>query len=125
MRLLISLQLDHMRRAGDRGLHRGGIALLEAVRQIARRLVPDLRRAGRQRGRRCRRLRAGIVVDQSGFGRAARGVAGFGDDEGDRVADMARAIRGQRVARRHDHRLPGWRPARCRAAAQDRPDRRR
>ena len=63
-----------------------------------------------------------LVVDLDQLGGLAGDRRAVGDDERHRVADMAHAIDGERVARRHDqrrHRAPG------RASGRGRPDRRR
>ena len=85
--------------------HRIGVAALDVVGEIARRLGPDRRRPGGE----CREaVDHGVerlVVDLDQLGRLARGLRAVGDDEGHRIADMAHAAIGQRRPRRHDHRL--------------------
>ena len=110
------LQFDDMRRAGDRGTHRILVALLEAIGQIVRRLLPQSRRVRQQcrgaidhRGQR-------LPIHADKFSRVTRRGAGLGDHERHRIADVARATGGQRETRRHDHR----RQARHRDGARQR-----
>ena len=97
------LQLDDMCRHAHRGLHGICIALLEAIRHIVGCLVPKLWRIGLHRGGAVNDRRQLSPVHHHCLGGVARGAAGFGHYERDRVADMARAFGGQRVARRRDH----------------------
>lgn len=67
--------------------------------------LPQQGSARSQRRRRLDNRRQHAVVDSDQLGGVAGDVARFGDDKGDRVADMAHAAGGERRARRHDHRL--------------------
>ena len=84
--------------------HRSGIALLDMERGVARRLVPERRRAVGERRTAIDDRRQRLVVDLDELGGFACDLRAVGDDERHRVADMAHAIDGQRVARRHDQR---------------------
>ena len=99
------LDLDDVRGLGHRLRHRIGVAALDVVGEIARRLGPDRRRPGGE----CREaVDHGVerlVVDLDQLGRLACGLRAVGHDEGHRIADMAHAAIGQRRPRRHDHRL--------------------
>ena len=101
------LDLDDVRRRGKRRLDRRSVAALEAVGQVARRLVPQQRRAGGERRRRIDDGRQRPVRDRDSLGGVARLLAGVGDDERDRIADMPHPVARQRRARRHDHRRDG------------------
>ena len=87
-------------------------------RQIARRLRPDLRRAGRRGGDNIGHRIARLVIDGDLLGGIARDRLGFGDDQRHRVADMPHHIAGQRrpvAARRGPARsAPASRSTRCR-----------
>ena len=81
------------------------VALAEVEGEIARRLVPDRRRAAGQRGRAVDHRGQRLVVDLDQLGRLARDLLAVGHDEGHRIADMAHAALGQCQPRRHDQRL--------------------
>ena len=81
------------------------VALLEMEGEIARRLVPERRRAVRKSRHAVDDGRQRLVVDLDQLGRLARRLDAVGDDEGHRIADMAHAAIGQRRPRRHDQRL--------------------
>ena len=94
----------HPRRPADRRVDRREIAQMPVVAEVARRLVAHLRRAGLQRrGRVDDRGLLGIV-DADQLGRVARLRQGVGDDDRDRVADMAHPVGRQHRMRRLDHR---------------------
>ena len=97
-------QFDAMRGMGERLLDGPRIALLETERQVSRRDVPQLRRGVVQRARAIDDGRQRVVLDRQRLGRLHRLVAGLGDDERDRVADMPDPADRQRRARRDDHR---------------------
>ena len=109
-------QFDDMRRAGDRGAHRVLVALLEAIGQIVRRLVPQPRRVRQQSRRAIDHRGQGLPIHGDKFSRVTRRRAGLGNHERHRIADMAGAPGGQCAARRHDHR----RQARHRDGARQR-----
>ena len=69
------------------------------------RFVPQSRRAIAKRRGRVDHRRQHAVVDRDELGGVARELARFGDDERDRVADMAHPLGGEREARRHDQRV--------------------
>ncbi len=96
-----------VRRRGKRLLDRLAVAALEAVGQIAGRLVPQQRRAGGERRRGIDDGGQRTVRDRDLLGGVARLLAGVGDDERDRIADMPHPVASQRRARRHDHRRDG------------------
>ena len=103
-RLLTSSISTTVRRPGKRRLDRRPVAALEAVGEIARRFVPEPRRPGGERRRRIDDRLQRPVLDLDPLGRVARLLAGLGDDERHRIADMAHPAARQRMARRHDHR---------------------
>jgi hypothetical protein len=91
-----------MRRGAESAGDLFGIAIVELGRNVAGDAVVQL---GRARG--CRLARAGhgrqgIDIEQDGFG----GVfcLGFGNDNGDRIADVADLVAGQRRTGRPMHR---------------------
>ena len=103
------VQRHHVGGGGHCGGHRGAVALLEAERQVARHAVPHQRGAGCQRVGRLHHAGQGIVVHAHKLGRIPRRVRRLGDDEGDRLADVARAVGRQGEAGRHAHRPVGRR----------------
>ncbi len=81
---------------------RGLLAGLAVEAEIARRLVPQKRRAGRERVGGMRHGRQRLIRDFNAFG----GVLGrgdrLGDDEGDRLADKAHPVGGHRIMNGRD-----------------------
>ena len=73
-------------------------------REIARRLRPDLRRAGGERVDRRGDGRQRLVVDHDQIGGVARSRKRLGDHQRDRFADMDNAVAGQGRPVRHDQR---------------------
>ena len=98
------LQFDDMYRAGDRGARSGLIALLEAIGQVVRRLLPYLRRGRQQGGGRIDHRWQRLPFHRDTLCCVTRRCTRLGDHERHRVADMARPFRRQCKTRRHDHR---------------------
>jgi hypothetical protein len=96
--------LDDVRGLGEGGVGRGLVADQLDEADVVGAAVPDLRGAGFDRlgGGDNRRQR--IVIDLNQFGGVLRLRIGFGDDEGDRIADPAHAVLGQHRIRRREHR---------------------
>ena len=97
--------LDDMRRLGKGGVGRSPVAGLEQVRDVVGAFVPDrnfpfgsLRRIG-HRGQ-------NFVIDIDQLGGVARLRGGLGDDERDRLADIAHPPFGQPAMRPPEHRRP-------------------
>ena len=92
---------DHAGGGGDGGIGGRLIARLEDVRDVVGTLVPDGWSADGLRGGGDGRQRLVVDLDQRGR------VLGLGqrlrDDEGDRVADVAHAVRREAVVRRRPH----------------------
>jgi hypothetical protein len=65
---------------------------LEGEGLVAGVVGPHFRRIGRERGLGGDRGGERLVIDRDQLGRVLRLVRGFGDDEGDGVADIADAI---------------------------------
>ena len=93
-----------MRRAREGGIGRRPVAHLEHVGDVVGAFVPDGRAAGVGcRGRRGDRGQR-IVVDRDQFGGVLRLRGGLGDDQRDRVADVAHAAAREAGVRRREHR---------------------
>ncbi len=86
------VELDDPGRLGERGIDRGAVAQMPVVADIAGRLAPHLRRAGLQRRGRIDDRRLDRIVDRDLLGGVARLSEALGDDDGDRVADMAHPL---------------------------------
>ncbi len=99
--------LDHVRGAFHRFGDSGGITALDAERGIARRLIPDERRAGNERRSAIDDGGQRFVVDLDQLGCLARDLLAVGHDEGHRIADMAHTASRERRAGRHDQRRDG------------------
>ena len=96
-----------MRRAGDRGTaRRAASPFWKRYDRLSGACSHSCGAPGSKRGRRVdhRRQRSASPPSPTSAASRAR-CACLGDHERDRIADMARALRCQRVARRHDHRL--------------------
>ena len=78
-----------VRGAREGGIGRRGVALAPAAHQVARHVVVDQRRIGREGLRRRDDGGQRLVVDLQRFRRVARLVERAGHDHGDDVADMA------------------------------------
>ena len=98
------VELDHPRRLGEGGIDRGQVAEAPVVAEVARHIGKDQRRAGLQCV--CRIDNGGFLdeIDVQLVGRLARLFEGLGDDDRDRVADMAHTIDRERGMRRLCHR---------------------
>ena len=83
---------DHVRGPGDGRLHCRPVADLVGEGLVARIVVPDGGRAGRHGVIDGDHRRQGRVIDGDPLGRVLRLREGFGDDEGDRLADEADAV---------------------------------
>ena len=86
--------------------------------QVARRLRPDLRRAGDERGAGVGYPRQRLVVDGDEFGGVLRRGGALADDHRDRLTDMHDPRRGERRPVRRDQRLAAaagerWMRGRC------------
>ena len=79
---------DDPLRLCEGGIDGGLVAHGRIVRDVARGLAPDLGGAGRHRGADVADRRQDLVVDRDRLGGVAGLRQGFGDDEGDRIADM-------------------------------------
>ena len=78
-------------------------------RQIAGLVRPHQRRAGLERRNRIDHRRHRLPLDRDGFGGVARLLDRIGDDERDRVADVAHFLAGEDfVGRRRDGRRREW-----------------
>lgn len=89
-----------MRGGGKRGVDSRSVAKVKIERNVARHVVVELRRAF-TRGLFSRNDRGeGIDIDSDRFGGILRLRYGFGDNAGDRIADIAHAINRQRLAPR-------------------------
>ena len=97
--------VDHLHLHGVRGGREGPLGRrLVAERplegEVARDLVPHLGRPRGDRRRRPRHRRQRRVVDRHGLSGIARTMGGLGDDQRDRVTDVAHPVDGKRPARR-------------------------
>ncbi len=101
--LVDEVELRHVVSVPERRLGLLPVAPLPVEAGVVRRLVPDLRGAVLDRVRDGDHGGKLLVVDLDQLGGVARLVTGLGDDDGDRVADMAHAPQGQRRVRRLDH----------------------
>ena len=81
-----------MRGARERGLDRAGVAVLPVERDVARRLVPDRRRAGRGRPLDVRERRQFVQVEDDRLRGVLRLRRRLRDDDRDRLADVADAF---------------------------------
>ena len=90
---------------GEGGVDRGLVADLPLVAGVGRRLVEQLGGSRLHRIGRFDRRRQHAVVDLDQLGRVLGLVARLGDDDRDRVADMAHLAPGQHRVRRLDHGL--------------------
>src|SRR5437763_3282665 len=86
------VELDDLGGLADCGLHRGGIAQMPIVADIARRLRPDLRRTRLQCRDNIDDRRLDGVIDRDFLGAVARLSQGLGDNDRDGIADMTNAI---------------------------------
>jgi hypothetical protein len=102
--LVHQIERDDVRGAGEGGFHSRAVAALEAEGLVARRLLPDLRRAGREGGAAVHGGGQGVVGDGDRFGGVVRLRRRVRDDAGHRLADVANAVAGEGVALRHDQR---------------------
>ena len=82
--------------AGDRGLDGLLVAGMEVEEDVAGGAVPDLRSAGRDGGIDIGHRRQRVDLEDYSLGGVLRPVPGLGDDDGDRISDMAHAADGQR-----------------------------
>ena len=98
------VELDDARRLGEGGIDRGEVAEAPVVAKIARHIGKDLRRARLQRLAGIDDRRLLDIVDLDLVGRLARLLEGLGDDDRDRVADMAHMVGRERRVRRLGHR---------------------
>ena len=98
------VELDDARGLGEGGIDRGEVAEAPVVTEIARHIGKDLRcpRLQRLAGVDDRRLLD--ILDLDLVGRLARLIEGLGDDDGDRVADVAHVVGRERRVRRLGHR---------------------
>ena len=94
-----------MRSARERGIDRCHIAVLPVERNIARRAPPDRRRVLRHCALHVRRSGQRIELDLDRFGGVARLIRRLRDHDGDRLTDVAYALRGQHRHRGLKHRL--------------------
>ena len=106
----------HMGGGLQRLLHRRFVAARPAEADIAGRIVVELRRARLDRRARIDHDRQRRIGDLDRLGGVERLRARFGDDGGDRLADMADRVARERTARRLGHR-----PAVARADDPERP----
>jgi len=83
------LEFHHVRGARHRAADHVGVTLDEPERLVGRNLVPKQRRAWRERGRGIDHRRQGTIVHHHAFRRITRRRPGFGDDERDRIPDVA------------------------------------
>lgn len=93
-----------MRCAGERGLHRGGVAHGLVECEVGRELGMDQRRVGRERRPRRYHRRHRPVVDRDRFGGGGGLGPSFGDHHRDRIADVAGDARRETGAERLVHR---------------------
>ena len=93
-----------MGRRGKGRLRGALVAPLEAVGEVSGDLVPQARCRGRKGGSTVNHGGERAVGDLDALRRIEGGTLALGDDEGDRVADMAHALACQRVARRGQQR---------------------
>ena len=94
-----------MGRRGKGRLRGALVAPLEAVGEVSGDLVPQARSRGRKGGSTVDHGGERAVGDLDALRRIEGGTLALGDDEGDRVADMADALACQRVARRGQQRV--------------------
>jgi len=97
------VDVDDMRCRLERGVGLGGIAEAVEAGAIAGRALPDERRAGGQCIVDLGDGRQRIVLDLYELGGVLRLLARLGDHRGDRLADIAHDLVGERAARRHLH----------------------
>ena len=98
------LQLGDMGGLGEGRFDRFGVAIVIIERHIARHVVVELRCAGLGCGFRRGDGRQRFDIDNDRFGGVLGRVHGLGDDEGDRIADIAHLADRQRFAQRLLHR---------------------
>ncbi len=102
--LIDEIDRDDMRGPGKGRFDLRLVAAAEAEADIARRRFMQARRILVLRAGAFGDRRQGLVVDLDPFGRVHRLRQRVGDDEGDRLADMAHDVARQRIARRLRHR---------------------
>ena len=96
-----------MRGGGEGGFDRLPVAGQPFEAQIARNARRQLRCTGGARGRSDRHRRQRRVIDRNPLGGVQRQVAGLGDDQRHRLADIADRALGQQRLRREGERLAG------------------
>ena len=97
------LQFDDVGRCADGCLHSRRVSLLEPIRHVAGRLLPDLYGVGAHRGGAIDDGWQGLPIHHDLFRRITRGVTRLGDDERHRIADVTRSFGREGMARRRDH----------------------
>ena len=95
-----------MRRLAESGIGRSLVAERPIAAQIVRHVVEQKRRVALDGIEHADHRRQDVVVDDHRFGGVLRLLARLGDDEGDRIADMAHLALRQRRMRRLFHRQP-------------------
>ena len=105
--VVVETQFDGIRRRGKACRHRAGVARMPFEAQIARHLGGELRRAGSAGGGGAGHRRQRGIIDRHQLGGVERLVAGFGDDQRDRLAGPAHLALGQERLRQKGKGLAG------------------
>ena len=95
-----------MRGLAEGSIGRGAIAKRPIAAEVVGRVIEQQGRVSLDRVKHADDRREHVIVDDDGLGGALRLLAGLGNDERDRIADVAHFALGKRRMRRLFHRQP-------------------